>query len=130
MPSLSPTVTEIVPAARRSHCLFLTVWGRFLQRRVKRAPAIRTAFPQPAARTAHPARTRQEDAAPAGLRLRSRGADAHAPRLLTTVGGASLLLAGLEVGQSIGGWTRRPALFAPRGLSVALAGTLPVSTAV
>ena len=31
------------------------------------------------------------------------------------------------VGQSIGGWTRRTALFAPRGLSAARPGTLPVN---
>ncbi|MGH3274292.1 MAG: molybdopterin-dependent oxidoreductase [Streptosporangiaceae bacterium] len=47
--------------------------------------------------------------------------------LLTGVAGASLTLAGLTVGQSIGGWTRRTALFAPRGLSVAQSGTLPVN---
>ena len=47
--------------------------------------------------------------------------------LLVAVGGASLTLAALAIGQSIGGWTRRTALFAPRGLSAATPGTLPVN---
>ena len=47
--------------------------------------------------------------------------------LLVTVGGASLTLAALAVGQSVGGWTRRTALFAPRGLSAIAPGALPVN---
>jgi DMSO/TMAO reductase YedYZ molybdopterin-dependent catalytic subunit len=47
--------------------------------------------------------------------------------LLAGVAGASLTLAGLAVGQSIGGWTRWTALFAPRGLSAAQSGALPVN---
>ena len=43
------------------------------------------------------------------------------------VSGASVMLAGLTVGQSIGGWARRTSLFGPRGLSAALPGTLPVN---
>jgi DMSO/TMAO reductase YedYZ molybdopterin-dependent catalytic subunit len=47
--------------------------------------------------------------------------------LLGAVAGASLMLAGLAVGQSIGGWTRWTALFGPRGTSAALSGMLPVN---
>ena len=47
--------------------------------------------------------------------------------LLVAVSGASLTLAALAIGQSIGGWTRRTALFAPRGLSAATPGRLPVN---
>ena len=43
------------------------------------------------------------------------------------VTGASVMLAGLTVGQSIGGWARRTSLFGPRGLSAALPGTFPVN---
>jgi DMSO/TMAO reductase YedYZ molybdopterin-dependent catalytic subunit len=47
--------------------------------------------------------------------------------LLGAVAGASLTLAGLAAGQSIGGWTRWTALFGPRGTSAALSGVLPVN---
>ncbi len=47
--------------------------------------------------------------------------------LLAAVGGASLTLAGLVVGQSIGGWTRRTSLFGPRGLSATAPHYLPVN---
>ena len=47
--------------------------------------------------------------------------------LLVGVGGASLTLAGLVVGQSIGGWTRRTSLFGPRGLSATAPHYLPVN---
>ena len=47
--------------------------------------------------------------------------------LLAAVAGASLTLAGLAAGQSIGGWTRWTALFGPRGLSAAQSGVLPVN---
>jgi len=47
--------------------------------------------------------------------------------LLAAIGGASLTLAGLVVGQSIGGWTRRTSLFGPRGLSATAPHYLPVS---
>jgi DMSO/TMAO reductase YedYZ molybdopterin-dependent catalytic subunit len=74
------------------------------------------------------ARTRPEDPDPAGLRAARPAAPTISRRgLLAGVGGASLLLAALLVGQSIGGWTRRTALFAPRGLSAARPGTLPVN---
>jgi len=74
------------------------------------------------------ARTRPEDPDPAGLRAPAPAAPTLSRRgLLAAVGGASLMLAGLEVGQSIGGWTRWTALFGPRGLSVAQSGTLPVN---
>jgi DMSO/TMAO reductase YedYZ molybdopterin-dependent catalytic subunit len=73
-------------------------------------------------------RTTPEDPDPAGLRAPSPAAPTVSRRgLLAAVGGASLMLAGLEVGQSIGGWTRWTALFGPRGLSVAQSGTLPVN---
>jgi DMSO/TMAO reductase YedYZ molybdopterin-dependent catalytic subunit len=73
-------------------------------------------------------RTRPENPDPAGLRAPSPAAPTLSRRgLLAAVGGASLMLAGLEVGQSIGGWTRWTALFGPRGLSVAQSGTLPVN---
>ena len=45
--------------------------------------------------------------------------------MLAGVGGASVTLVALAVGQSIGGWTRRTALFAPRGLSAT--GAFPVN---
>jgi DMSO/TMAO reductase YedYZ molybdopterin-dependent catalytic subunit len=47
--------------------------------------------------------------------------------LLAAIGGASLTLAGLVVGQSIGGWTRRTSLFGPRGLSATAPHYLPVN---
>jgi DMSO/TMAO reductase YedYZ molybdopterin-dependent catalytic subunit len=47
--------------------------------------------------------------------------------LLGAVAGASLTLAGLAAGQSIGGWTRWTALFGPRGTSAAQSGVLPVN---
>jgi DMSO/TMAO reductase YedYZ molybdopterin-dependent catalytic subunit len=73
-------------------------------------------------------RTRPEDPDPAGLRAPAPAAPTISRRgLLAAVGGASLMLAGLEVGQSIGGWTRWTALFGPRGLSVAQSGSLPVN---
>jgi DMSO/TMAO reductase YedYZ molybdopterin-dependent catalytic subunit len=46
--------------------------------------------------------------------------------LLAVVTGGSLTLAGLAAGESVGGWFRRTALLAPRGLSVR-PGTLPVN---
>jgi DMSO/TMAO reductase YedYZ molybdopterin-dependent catalytic subunit len=73
-------------------------------------------------------RTTPEDPDPAGLRAPSPAAPTVSRRgLLAAIGGASLMLAGLEVGQSIGGWTRWTALFGPRGLSVAQSGNLPVN---
>lgn len=73
-------------------------------------------------------RTRPEDLDPAGLRASAPAAPTISRRgLLAAVGGASLMLAGLEVGQSIGGWTRWTALFGLRGLSVAQSGSLPVN---
>ena len=61
-----------------------------------------------------------------------RAADPAAPTisrrgLLAAVGGGSAALAALAAGQSIGGWTRRTALLAPRGLSAAQSGALPVN---
>ena len=47
--------------------------------------------------------------------------------LLAAVGGASLTLAGLVVGQSIGGPARRTSLFGPRGLSATAPHYLPVN---
>ncbi len=47
--------------------------------------------------------------------------------LLAAVGGASVTLAGLVVGQSIGGPARRTALFGPRGLSATAPHYLPVN---
>jgi DMSO/TMAO reductase YedYZ molybdopterin-dependent catalytic subunit len=47
--------------------------------------------------------------------------------LLAAVGGASLTLAGLVVGQSIGGLARRTSLFGPRGLSATAPHYLPVN---
>jgi DMSO/TMAO reductase YedYZ molybdopterin-dependent catalytic subunit len=47
--------------------------------------------------------------------------------LLGAVAGASLILAGLAAGQSIGGWARWTALFGPRGTSAAQSGVLPVN---
>jgi DMSO/TMAO reductase YedYZ molybdopterin-dependent catalytic subunit len=74
------------------------------------------------------ARTRPEAPDPAGLRAAHPAPPTISRRgLLAVVGGGSVLLAALMVGQSIGGWTRRTALFAPRGLSAARPGTLPVN---
>ena len=74
------------------------------------------------------ARTRPEAPDPAGLRAAHPASPTISRRgLLAVVGGGSVLLAALMVGQSIGGWTRRTALFAPRGLSAARPGTLPVN---
>ena len=47
--------------------------------------------------------------------------------LLAAIGGASLTLAGLVVGQSIGGPARRTSLFGPRGLSATAPHYLPVN---
>jgi DMSO/TMAO reductase YedYZ molybdopterin-dependent catalytic subunit len=74
------------------------------------------------------ARTQPEDPDPAGLRAARPAPPTISRRgLLAAVGGGSVLLAALMVGQSIGGWTRRTALFAPRGLSATRPGTLPVN---
>ena len=43
------------------------------------------------------------------------------------MGGASLTLAGLVVGESVGGWTRRTSLFGPRGLSATGSHAFPVN---
>jgi len=47
--------------------------------------------------------------------------------LLAAIGGASLTLGGLVVGQSIGGPARRTSLFGPRGLSATAPHYLPVN---
>lgn len=74
------------------------------------------------------AATRPEAPDPAGLRAADPAPATVSRRgLLAAVGGASLTLAALVVGQSIGGWTRRTALFAPRGLSAVRPGALPVN---
>jgi DMSO/TMAO reductase YedYZ molybdopterin-dependent catalytic subunit len=74
------------------------------------------------------AETRPEAMDPTGLRAASPRVPTISRRgLLTAVGGASLTLVGLTVGQSIGGWTRWTSLFGPRGLSAAESGTLPVN---
>jgi DMSO/TMAO reductase YedYZ molybdopterin-dependent catalytic subunit len=65
---------------------------------------------------------------PHGLRAASPAAPTVSRRgLLAGVAGGSATLVVLVVGQSIGGWTRRTALFAPRGLSAANSGTPPVN---
>ncbi|MGI9005401.1 MAG: molybdopterin-dependent oxidoreductase, partial [Streptosporangiaceae bacterium] len=72
--------------------------------------------------------TEPEDPDPDGLRAASPAPPTASRRgLLIAVGGASLTLTALAVGQSIGGWTRRTALFAPRGLSAVAPGALPVN---
>ncbi len=72
--------------------------------------------------------TRPEAPDPAGLRAADPAAPTISRRgLLAAVGGGSLTLAALAAGQSIGGWTRRTALLAPRGLSAAQSGELPVN---
>ena len=74
------------------------------------------------------AETRPEEPDPEGLRAATPSRPTISRRgLLASVGGASLLLAGLAAGQSIGGWTRRTALLAPRGLSAAGPAALPVN---
>jgi DMSO/TMAO reductase YedYZ molybdopterin-dependent catalytic subunit len=74
------------------------------------------------------ARTEPEAPDPAGLRAARPAAPTMSRRgLLATVGGASLTLAGLVVGQSIGGLARRTALFGPRGLSATAPHYLPVN---
>jgi DMSO/TMAO reductase YedYZ molybdopterin-dependent catalytic subunit len=65
---------------------------------------------------------------PHGLRAASPAAPTVSRRgLLAAVAGGSATLVALVAGQSIGGWTRRTALFAPRGLSAASSGTPPVN---
>jgi DMSO/TMAO reductase YedYZ molybdopterin-dependent catalytic subunit len=72
--------------------------------------------------------TRPEALDPVGLRAAAPAAPTISRRgLLAAVAGGSLTLAALVAGQSIGGWTRRTALFAPRGLSAAQPGELPVN---
>jgi DMSO/TMAO reductase YedYZ molybdopterin-dependent catalytic subunit len=74
------------------------------------------------------AATQPEEPDPAGLRATDPAPPTVSRRgMLAAVGGASLILAALTVGQSIGGWTRRTALFAPRGLSAVRPGALPVN---
>ncbi|HEY1642246.1 MAG TPA: molybdopterin-dependent oxidoreductase [Streptosporangiaceae bacterium] len=76
------------------------------------------------------ARTEPEALDPAGLRAADPAAPTVSRRgVLAAISGGSLLLAGLAVGQSVGGWTRWTSLFGPRGLSVAQAGTFPVNRA-
>ena len=72
--------------------------------------------------------TAPEDPDPAGLRAARPAAPTISRRgLLAAVGGASLTLVGLVVGQSIGGLGRRAALFGPRGLSATAPHYLPVN---
>jgi DMSO/TMAO reductase YedYZ molybdopterin-dependent catalytic subunit len=72
--------------------------------------------------------TQPEALDPAGLRAAVPTAPTVSRRgLLTAVAGGSLTLVALVAGQSIGGWTRRTALFAPRGLSAAQSSELPVN---
>jgi len=74
------------------------------------------------------AQTRPEAPDAEGLRAADPAPPTISRRgLLAAVGGASVLLVALEVGQSIGGWTRRTALFGPRGLSAAQPGVFPVN---
>jgi DMSO/TMAO reductase YedYZ molybdopterin-dependent catalytic subunit len=84
------------------------------------------------------AQTRPEGAAPEGAAPGDPEPDSLRPvdparptisrrGLLAAVAGASLTLAGLAVGQSIGGWARWTALFGPRGTSAAQSGVLPVN---
>ena len=74
------------------------------------------------------AATQPEAPDPEGLRAADPAPPTVSRRgMLVAVGGASLALAALTVGQSIGGWTRRTALFAPRGLSAVAPGALPVN---
>jgi DMSO/TMAO reductase YedYZ molybdopterin-dependent catalytic subunit len=73
-------------------------------------------------------RTEPEAPAPDSLRPVSPARPTISRRgLLGAVAGASLTLAGLAVGQSVGGWTRWTALFGPRGTSAAQSGVLPVN---
>jgi DMSO/TMAO reductase YedYZ molybdopterin-dependent catalytic subunit len=74
------------------------------------------------------ARTEPEEPDEAGLRPARPAAPTISRRgLLAAVGGASLTLAGLVVGQSIGGLARRTSLFGPRGLSATKPHYLPVN---
>jgi DMSO/TMAO reductase YedYZ molybdopterin-dependent catalytic subunit len=69
-------------------------------------------------------------AGPAGESLRAthpRAPTISRRGLLAAIGGASLTLAGLVVGQSIGGLARRTSLFGPRGLSATAPHYLPVN---
>jgi hypothetical protein len=69
-------------------------------------------------------------AEPAGESLRAthpRAPTISRRGLLAAIGGASLTLAGLVVGQSIGGLARRTSLFGPRGLSATAPHYLPVN---
>jgi DMSO/TMAO reductase YedYZ molybdopterin-dependent catalytic subunit len=80
--------------------------------------------------TAEPDTVRPNTEGPGGGSLRP--AHPRAPTisrrgLLAAIGGASLTLAGLVVGQSIGGWARRTSLFGPRGLSATAPHYLPVN---
>ena len=83
-----------------------------------RSRSLRRELRTPLVRAPDPAGPRAAGPAPATVSRRG---------LLAAVGGASLTLAALVVGQSIGGWTRRTALFAPRGLSAVAPGALPVN---
>ena len=72
--------------------------------------------------------TRPEVPDPSGLRAANPAPPTISRRgLLAAVGGGSVTLAALAAGQSIGGWARRTALLAPRGLSAAQSGALPVN---
>ena len=74
------------------------------------------------------AHTRPEAPDPSGLRAADPAPPTISRRgLLAAVGGGSVTLAALVAGQSIGGWTRRTALLAPRGLSAAQSGEPPVN---
>jgi DMSO/TMAO reductase YedYZ molybdopterin-dependent catalytic subunit len=74
------------------------------------------------------AETVPESPGPDGLRAADPAPPTISRRgLLAAVGGGSLILVALAAGQSIGGWARRTALLAPRGLSAAQSGALPVN---
>jgi DMSO/TMAO reductase YedYZ molybdopterin-dependent catalytic subunit len=83
-----------------------------------RIPLARTAPEGDGADAGDPDTLRPADPAPPTVSRRG---------LLAAVAGGSLTLAALAAGQSIGGWTRRTALFGPRGLSAVRPGALPVN---
>ena len=92
-----------------------------------RSRSLRRELRTPLAETTPEEPDPADDGTPGLRAARPRAPTISRRGLLAAVGGASVTLAGLVVGQSIGGLARRTALFGPRGLSATAPHYLPVN---
>ncbi len=92
-----------------------------------RSRSLRRELRTPLAQTTPEEPDPADDATPGLRAARPRAPTISRRGLLAAIGGASVTLAGLVVGQSIGGLARRTSLFGPRGLSATAPHYLPVN---